>query len=676
MKEAERTIDKYQPLWGSWRVAELTSREGRCELYRVYREEWGRQYVSTVKLLSLAISQEDKGEERAIGAAPSAMPEYFKKLVGSVQDEIELMYRLRGNSNIVAYEDHVIYERMDLPGWDVLIRMEYLKTLTEFLGDGTMERNETARLGIDICRALEACEREGIIHRDIRDSNIFVTPKGEFKLGSFGMAKETTKATRAFTVLPSPLYMAPELYKEQGYDSSVDTYSLGIVLYRLLNKGRLPFFSMSPDTITADAAERALVLRMSGETPSFPADSDAALGAIILKACSYEKKDRYKSPAEFRQKLERYLKSGMKSSKLEAVGVKGIVLEIERRTMEEAEETTTVLEYIHQTGKSTELELSAAAEDKVKKPGQTKLRFIRNTVILTAILVLSFTFAFINTNEALQDEDRNAAEAAAATIRTTPAPTAEHTVTLVPSVSPSPSETAKGEEYYKEGQEHMEHSQWEAAIQAFGEAKSLGYDSKLADTRIGAAKKKIEVQKLKSNAEEYYRQKEYEKAISAYLGLSRVDPEYKLPSKYYEAYFQLAEEHNSLGMQYYKSGRPKQSASEFDAALAALERLKKCPGSYDQKRFNERLGIYGQNESNMLDKLRRIDECLSLSEESNRKGVACFTRHSFDEAALEFENALKQLEEISILAPGYKEGRYSELKKICEENLKKAEAGR
>ncbi|HWQ29429.1 MAG TPA: protein kinase [Negativicutes bacterium] len=676
MKEAERAIDKYQPLWGSWRAAELTGREGRCELYRVYREEWGRQYVSTVKLLSLAISQEDRNEAKAIGADPSAMSEYFRKLAGSVQDEIELMYRLRGNNNIVAYEDHVIYERKDLPGWDVLIRMEYLKTLTEFLGDRTMERNDAARLGIDICRALEACEREGIIHRDIRDSNIFVTPKGEFKLGSFGMAKEASKAARALTVLPSPLYMAPELYKEQGYDSSVDIYSLGIVLYRLLNKGRLPFFPMPPDTITADAAERALVLRMSGEVPALPADSDAGLGAIILKACSYEKKDRYKSPAEFRQKLERYLKSGMKSPRLEAVGAKGTVSDNERRTMEEAEETFTVPVYIHQTAKAAELELLAAAEDKIKKPGQTKLRFIRNTVILTVILVLSFMFAFINTNEALQDGEENPAEAAAAMIQTTPVPTVEQTVTPMPSMSPAPSEAAKGEEYYKEGQEHMEHSQWEAAIQAFGEAKSLGYDSKLADIRIRAAKKKIEAQKLKSNAEEYFRQKEYEKAISAYLGLSRADTGYKLPSKYYEAYFLLAEEHNSLGMQYYKSGRPKQSANEFDAALAALERLKKCPGEYDLKRFNERLGIYSQNKSNMLDKLRRIDECLSHAEESNRKGVACFTRHSFDEAALEFDNAQKRLEEISILAPGYKEGRYLELKKICEDNLKKAEAGR
>ncbi|MGE5678139.1 MAG: protein kinase domain-containing protein [Pseudomonadota bacterium] len=676
MKEAERAIDKYQPLWGSWRVAELTGREGGCELYQVYREEWGRRYVSTVKLLSFAISQEDRSEARAIGVDPSAMPEYLKKLVGSVRNEIELMYRLRGSSNIVAYEDHGIYERKDLPGWDVLIRMEYLKPLTELLGDGAMERNDAARLGIDICKALEACAREGIIHRDIRESNIFVTEKGEFKLGSFGLAKEPAKDARVLTALPSPLYMAPELYKEQGYDSSVDIYSLGIVMYRLLNKGRLPFFPLPPAAITADAAERALVLRMSGETPALPADSDAALGAIILKACSYEKKDRYKSPAELRQKLERYLKSGMRPPRLEVVGKTGTVSETGGWAANEAEAAYIVPEYIHKTAKATELELSAAAEDKDKKAGQAKLRFLRNTAILTAIMVLSFMFAFINTNEALQEGGSNTAEDVAATIQVTPEPNLEKTLSPVPSISPSTSGAVNGEEYYREGQEHMENSRWEAAVQAFGEAKKLGYDQKLTDTGILAAKKKIEANKLKSNAEKYYRQKEYEKAISAYQGLSKVDPGYRLPTKYFEAYFLLAEEHNSLGMQYYKSGRPEQSASEFDAALAVLERLGEVKAGYDKKRFNERFGIYSQNKSNMLEKLRRIDESLSIAEGSNRKGVACFTGNSFDEAALEFENALKQMEEISILVPGYKESRYLELLKICKENLKKAEARR
>jgi hypothetical protein len=133
MKEVVRAIDKYQPLWGSWRAAELIGQENGCELYRVYKEEWGKQYVSTVKLLSFLIGQSDILEARTIGLDTAEMPEYYKNLVGNVQNEIELMYRLRGNSNIVTYEDHAIYEKKGSRGWDVLIRMEYLQPLSDFL---------------------------------------------------------------------------------------------------------------------------------------------------------------------------------------------------------------------------------------------------------------------------------------------------------------------------------------------------------------------------------------------------------------------------------------------------------------------------------------------------------------------------------------------------------------
>jgi len=171
---------------------------------------------------------------------------------------------------------------------------------------------------------LEACGREDIVHRDIKDSSIFVSAKGEFKLGCFSMAKELWEGGRnALTVL-NPLYMAPELYKEHQYDFTVDIYSLGIVMYKLLNRGRLPFLSLTSQTITVDDTERSVARRMSGEKLPLPVDAGDSLGNMILKACSYEKKDRYRSPYKFREKLERFLKTEKKSKKIVNLSTKEV----------------------------------------------------------------------------------------------------------------------------------------------------------------------------------------------------------------------------------------------------------------------------------------------------------------------------------------------------------------
>lgn len=315
MNKSVRAIEKYQPLWGSWEVEELIGQGSGSEVYRVYKEEWGKRYISTVKFLSLSIGKSDIREAQSIGIDTAEMPEYFKNLVGNIQNEIELMYRLRGNSNIVTYEDHKIYEKKGNSGWDVLIRMESLQPLPDFILERGLGRLEAAKLGVDICKALEACGREDIVHRDIKDSSIFVSAKGEFKLGCFNMAKELWEGGRTALTALNPLYMAPELYKEQQYDFSVDIYSLGIVMYKLLNRGRLPFLPLTSQPITVDDTERSIARRMAGEKLPLPVDAGDSLGAMILKACSYDKKNRYRSPYKFREKLEHFIKAETKSKK-------------------------------------------------------------------------------------------------------------------------------------------------------------------------------------------------------------------------------------------------------------------------------------------------------------------------------------------------------------------------
>jgi hypothetical protein len=165
------------------------------------------------------------------------------------------------------------------------------------------------KLGIDICKALEVCQKHNIIHRDIKPENIFVSDMGDFKLGDFGIARQIEKTMSGLSRKGTFSYIAPEVYKGEPYGSTVDIYSLGMVMYRLLNNNRLPFMPPYPERITYEAKETSLLRRVNGEAIPMPSNDNGRLAEIVLKACAYEPKDRYDSPSVMRKALEDILYS-------------------------------------------------------------------------------------------------------------------------------------------------------------------------------------------------------------------------------------------------------------------------------------------------------------------------------------------------------------------------------
>ena len=307
MKKNSEIIYRFEPLWGAWKIEEFVGEGNFGRVYKVSREEWGQKYISAVKLISIPQSANDYKEAQTIGIGSGSMEGYFEDFVRNIVSEIELMYKLKGNSNIVSYEDHMIIKKEDEIGWHILIKMEFVQSLTDYVANNEVSISDVLKLGTDICKALETCEKYNIIHRDIKDDNIFVSKAGNFKLGDFGIAKELSKSGRTASMRGTPLYMAPEVYKGENYDCTVDTYSLGIVMYKLLNKGRLPFMPPYPDNITYNDTENSIESRMRGEVPKLPVDAENALGELVLKAISYNPSDRFKSPGEMRQALERVI---------------------------------------------------------------------------------------------------------------------------------------------------------------------------------------------------------------------------------------------------------------------------------------------------------------------------------------------------------------------------------
>ena len=99
--------------------------------------------------------------------------------------------------------------------------------------------------------------------------------------------------------------MAPEVFHGRNYTRSVDIYSLGLVLYQLLNNNRLPLLPPMPQPITPAAREQAQVQRLNGAVLPPPAYADPELARIILKACAPNPADRYADPAQMRRELEK-----------------------------------------------------------------------------------------------------------------------------------------------------------------------------------------------------------------------------------------------------------------------------------------------------------------------------------------------------------------------------------
>ena len=291
-------------VFDKWKICRELGQGSYGTVYEIQREDFGGVYKAALKVITVPQSRTELQSVLDEGMTPPQAKQYFYSVVEDIGRECAIMSRLKGTGNIVSYEDHAVLRHPDGIGWDILIRMELLHPLLPYVYQHPMARRDIIRLGIDICKALELCQRYNIIHRDIKPENIFISDNGDYKLGDFGIARTIERTTSGLSKKGTYSYMAPEVYIGKKYGFSVDTYSLGLVLYRMLNKNRGPFLPQPPEAITYDNREQALARRVSGEPLPRPFYGEGRLGEIVLKACAFDPKDRYSSPQQLRQELE------------------------------------------------------------------------------------------------------------------------------------------------------------------------------------------------------------------------------------------------------------------------------------------------------------------------------------------------------------------------------------
>ncbi len=300
-------IKKFEPFWDTWYIKDIIGEGSFGKVYSIERIDFGTTYVSAMKHIKVPQSQAEVKSIVADGMDDNSVGKYFEKLVEDIIEEFVLMSKLKGNSNIVSYEDHKVVKNPNKIEWDIFIRMEKLTPLIDYISKNKVAKKDIIKLGIDICKALELCQKYNIIHRDIKPENIFVSENGDFKLGDFGIARQVEKTTAGLSKKGTYTYIAPEVYKGEAYGLTVDIYSLGIVMYRLLNNNRTPFMPEYPKLISHGDKETALVKRMSGQKLPKPVNAEDRLAKVILKACEFYPENRYRTPTAMRIELENIL---------------------------------------------------------------------------------------------------------------------------------------------------------------------------------------------------------------------------------------------------------------------------------------------------------------------------------------------------------------------------------
>lgn len=405
-------------VWEEWKITEKIGEGSFGKVYKAQRTEKGKTFYSAIKVITIPSSQSELNSIRSETSNDQSAREYFHNVMEECIQEVSTMEYFRGNSHVVSVEDYKVVEYLDAIGWDIFIRMEYLTSFLDYCAEKQITEEEVIQLGIDMCKALECCQQLNIIHRDIKPENIFVSRFSEFKLGDFGIARELEKTMGGMSKKGTYSYMAPEMYRGEQYDRRADIYSLGIVLYKLMNRNRLPFLNLEKQLITYRDKENALTRRMSGETLPKPAEAGAVFSEVIRKACAYDASNRFQDAQSFRKALED-IKYGRciaveEQKREEALPVEKKI--VQSRDSQTAESPMELLRKAEEEDRKAEerrkeelRRMSAAAAKKKRKKQRIKHRILLISVIImfAGVLVLGSAFVRLLMDDSQADGEEN-----------------------------------------------------------------------------------------------------------------------------------------------------------------------------------------------------------------------------------------------------------------------------
>jgi serine/threonine protein kinase len=201
---------------------------------------------------------------------------------------------------------------------EMFIVMEYIDgiELREKIKSGSIATDETLNVAIQIAEGLDVAHNKGIVHRDIKSSNIMITNDGKVKIMDFGLAKIKggSEVTKIGSTVGTVSYMSPEQAKGEVVDNRGDIWSFGVVLYEMIT-GELPFKGDYDQSIIYSILneDSPSVKELRPEVPNL-------LEQVVQRALQKESDSRFSSIDELLQGL-RKCQSPLKESEISTNGL-------------------------------------------------------------------------------------------------------------------------------------------------------------------------------------------------------------------------------------------------------------------------------------------------------------------------------------------------------------------
>jgi serine/threonine-protein kinase len=259
-------------------------------------------------------------EHRAIGSRVAV--KLLKPSFAANAAHVEQFYDEARAANRVGHPGIVrIFDLKRVPPASYALVMEYLEgTPLSARSDRGTSPATAVQILAQVCDALEAAHRVGVVHRDVKADNVFLVRRGRrtaVKLLDFGAARlqpfgdDGGLRSRRSVVLGTPAYMPPEQWRGGAIDGRSDVYATGVLAYRLTT-GQLPFDIRGKASYEVFRAHRDVQPR---DPRALNPDIPPALAEVILCALSKRRKDRFQTAGEMALALRRAARSSPKSAR-------------------------------------------------------------------------------------------------------------------------------------------------------------------------------------------------------------------------------------------------------------------------------------------------------------------------------------------------------------------------
>lgn len=293
------------PVFGQWYVDRQLGNGTDGKVFTIYKEKYdGKRETAVMKMLRLGENRNERKTFDLNGTNENESAEGFEKIINSIRKNIETVKKADNGKFFIRYEDLELRKASDGKGILILIKLEQGKSLADVLKSFTFTLEETYRLGINICQALQKCRSFGYVYPNLKPENILFDKEGRCKIGDFGSFSCLEPAKTSISYKRTQYYMAPELIRTGNINCTCDTYSLGLVLYMLTNSNRLPFTEPYPEQVTVNSLNESTNKRIRGQELEKPAHASEALWKIIKKACAFKPNERYFTPEQMLSDLK------------------------------------------------------------------------------------------------------------------------------------------------------------------------------------------------------------------------------------------------------------------------------------------------------------------------------------------------------------------------------------